>query len=131
MPCATSTDTRSTTDSITAYAMSSRGVPLPMRLMTSDSANTVHMDEMDVGAPIRARRASSSWLTPRRFAMTSRNFPVPAEHLSFIANLTTLPPRSTMTFVSWPPTSTTVPPPPNRKAAPLPWQVISVTTRSA
>ena len=111
--------------------MSSRGVPLPMRLMTSDSANTVHMDEMDVGAPARARRASSSWLTPRRFAMTSRNFPVPAEHLSFIANLTTLPPRSTMTFVSWPPTSTTVPPPPNRKPAPLPWQVISVTTRSA
>ena len=63
--------------------------------------------------------------------MISKNLPVPAEHLSFIANFATLPPRSTMTFVSWPPTSTTVPSPPNRKPAPRPWQVISVTTLSA
>ena len=60
--------------------------------------------------------------------MISRKRPVPAEHLSFMTNFLTAPPASAMTFVSWPPTSTTTPSRPNRRAAPRPWQVISVTT---
>ena len=98
-----------------------------MRLMTSDSANTVHMLEIVVGRPWRARFESSSWVRPRRFAMTSMNLPVPAEHLSFMLNLTTLPRSRTMALVSWPPMSTTVQSSPKRKPAPRPWQVISVT----
>ena len=65
--------TLATTDSMMPQQMSSRGVPCPMRLMTSDSANTVHMLEMVVGRPWRARFESSSWVRPRRFAMTSMN----------------------------------------------------------
>ena len=63
--------------------------------------------------------------------MTSMNLPVPAEHLSFMLNLTTLPFFSTMALVSCPPMSTTVQSLPNSRAAPFPWQVISVTVLAA
>ena len=111
--------------------MSSRFSPAPMWLMTSLSAKTVHMLEILVGSPARASAESSSWETPRRSAMTSRKRPVPAAHLSFMANFATRPERRRMTLVSWPPTSITVPSGPKSRAAPRPWQVISVTTLSA
>ena len=108
--------------------MFSRGSPFPTRLMTSDSANTVHMLEISVGRPARAMAAISSWVTPRRSAMISRKRPVPAEHLSFMTNFMTLPDFSPMALVSCPPMSMTVPSSPNSAHAPRPWQVISVTT---
>ena len=108
--------------------MFSRGSPLPTKEMTSDSANTVHMLEMTVGCPAAAKRASSAWLTPNRSAMISKKRPVPAEHLSFMTNLRTLPPARPMALVSCPPISMTVPSSPKSAAAPRAWQVISVTT---
>ena len=102
-----------------------------MRLMTSDSANTVHMELMVMGFPRDARSESSSMVSPRRLVMTSRNFPVPAEHLSFMMNFMTRPFFKAIPLVSWPPMSMTVPFLPNRCQAPFPWQVISVTDLSA
>lgn len=99
--------------------------PRPTRPMDSLSANTVHALKILVVTPARASAESSSWLTPSRSAMTSRKRPVRAAHLSFIANLATRPPRRRITFVSWPPTSTTVPSAPKSRAAPRPWHVIS------
>jgi hypothetical protein len=59
--------------------------------------------------------------------MTSRNRPVPAAHLSFIAKSRTAPAGPTRTtLVSWPPTSTRMPGSPVREKAPRAWQVISV-----
>ena len=89
------------------------------------------MLEMTVGSPRRAICASSSCETPSLSAMTSRKRPVPAEHLSFMTKRFTAPPTSSITLVSWPPTSTTRPSGPKRYAAPRPWQVISVTALSA
>ncbi len=81
--------TRETTLSITPRAIFSRGSPRPIRLMTSLSANTVHMLLILVGSPERARSAICCWEMPRRSAMISKKRPVPAAHLSFMANLAT------------------------------------------
>ena len=101
--------TRETTLSITPRAMFSRGSPRPIRLMTSLSANTVHMLLILVGSPERARSAICCWEMPRRSAMISKKRPVPAAHLSFMRKSVTLPsgPR-VITFESCPPMSSTV-----------------------
>ena len=117
----------------TPHAMSSGDAPEAMREITSDSANTVHIEltERDLREarerwPIRSRSISSVR------AITSRNRPVPAAHLSFIAKSVTLPSgESRMTLLSCPPMSSTVAALGNRRRAPLAWQVISVTFRSA
>jgi len=62
--------------------------------------------------------------------MTSKNLPVPAEHLSFITKSSTFPFCSTITLISCPPMSITVTFPSAKKAAPRPRQVISVTVLS-
>ena len=60
--------------------------------------------------------------------MASKNFPVPAAHLSFMAKSRTPPPGLTaIAFTSCPPTSTMVLVEGRRKWAPLAWQVISET----
>ena len=78
-------------ESTTAKAMFSRFSPRPMRLMTSDSAKTVHMELMLVPPPWAAIPHSSSGRTARVFAMISRKRPVPAEHLSFMRKSLTAP----------------------------------------
>ena len=96
-----------TMDSTTANAMFSFFSPCPIRLMTSDSAKTVHIELIAVPPP---RRASSQISSGRRaivFAMTSKKRPVPAEHLSFITKSFTRPSSIRMIFVSWPPISMT------------------------
>ena len=92
-----------TTESTTPAAISSRRSPAPMWLMTSLSAKTVHMELMARGSPFSAMSNSSAMSTPRRFAMISRNFPVPAEHLSFIRKEEAIPFSTVMTLVSCPP----------------------------
>ena len=100
-----------------------------MRDTTSDSAKTVHMLEMVSScSQCRPMRAISSRLSSRVRAISSRNRPVPAAHLSFITKLVTPPDSSRqMTLLSWPPMSTMARASGYRRWAPRAWQVISVT----
>ena len=60
--------------------------------MTSLSANTVQVLEIDAGAVDLAASVSRSSTSSRRMeAITSKNRPVPAAHLSFITKFTILP----------------------------------------
>ena len=71
-----------------------------------------------------------SWSTSTSSAraMASRKRPVPAAHLSFMANSTTAPSRSRrIALLSWPPMSTSTSVPGNMARMPRAWQVISVT----
>ena len=99
--------------------------------MTSDSANTVHRELIGRTVPLSAISNSSCRVTPRRFAIISRNLPVPAEHLSFIWKSCTMPPNTRMILVSCPPTSIMAHSSPAISRPPLAWQVISVITWSA
>jgi hypothetical protein len=71
-----------------------------MRLMTSDSAKTVQSELMVTLEPCRASSTRAPGLRPIELAMTSRNRPVPAEHLSFITKSLTFPSETLMIFVS-------------------------------
>ena len=63
---------------------------------------TGFLDFLDIGP-------SSSRLTPRVLLITSRKWPVPAAHLSFITKLSSFPDWLTLiTLASWPPMSITV-----------------------
>ena len=65
--------------------MASRGSSRATRETTSDSAKTVQTLEMETSRwAAEANRPSSPTSVPSRAAMTSRNRPVPAAHLSFI-----------------------------------------------
>src|SRR4030065_322491 len=86
--------------------------------------------------PVRRDRRERDPISSRSIssvrAMTSRNRPVPAAHLSFIAKSATLPSGvKRMTLLSWPPMSSTVLALGNRWRAPRAWHVISVTAKSA
>ena len=104
-----------------------------MRDTTSDSAKTVQVELTDNDrvarrerSPIRSRSISSV------LAITSRNLPVPAAHLSFMAKSATFPSGpSRITLLSCPPMSRTVSAPGKRCLAPRAWHVISVTRWSA
>jgi hypothetical protein len=91
-------------------AISRRLLPLAIRDVTSDSANTVHM--LEILRSLSASSASlpnSSMSYPRVLAMISRNLPVPAAHRSFISNFFTLPfSNREMALLSCPPISKTV-----------------------
>ncbi|MNV84663.1 hypothetical protein D3C71_1785540 [compost metagenome] len=78
----------------------------------------------------RANRPICSRVMPSSTADFSRNWPVPAAHLSFMTNSTTLPVfRSTLIALeSWPPMSMMVRVWGYRAWAPMAWQDISVTT---
>ena len=101
-------------------------------LMTSLSAKTVQVELMPTylvdWAP-RVPRSSTSTSSTR--AITSRNRPVPAAHLSFIWKLVITPFSTRMTFTSWPPMSITVRTSGKRKPAPLAWQLSSLIWLSA
>ena len=94
-----------TIESITAKAMFSLDSPRPIKLITSDSANTVHMELIEVPLPFEASSHRSCGVRDNVFAMTSRNRPVPAEHLSFMRKSVTIPFSMRMIFVSCPPMS--------------------------
>ena len=104
----------------TPQAISSGAAPEAMRDTTSDSAKTVQVEltESDRVArrersPIRSRSISSV------LAITSRNLPVPAAHLSFMAKSATFPSGpSRITLLSCPPMSRTVSAPGKRRLAP-------------
>ena len=74
----------------------------PMRETTSDSAKTVQRLLMEsLSPPWRESVPISSSSISRVLAITSRNRPVPAAHLSFITKSITLPLWSTfMTLLS-------------------------------
>src|SRR3989339_8198 len=116
-----------------AYAMSFGFFPLFSRPMISDSANTVHMALMTIpSAPCMAAAPNTSRPYPSLLAMTSRNFPVPAEHLSFISKRATRPFLSNEIILrSCPPMSITVEQSGNRKRAPSACALISVIVGNA
>ena len=101
-------------------------------LMTSLSAKTVQVELMDTFlvdcAPSVPR---SSTFTSSTRAITSRNRPVPAAHLSFMTKLVMTPFSIWSTFTSWPPMSMTVWTSGKRKLAPLAWQLSSLICWSA
>ena len=100
--------------------------------MTSDSANTVHIELMEVLLPEAASSQSSAGRRESVFAMISRKRPVPAEHLSFMTKSLTAPSSTAISLVSWPPMSMIRRfSAPKMWQAPRPWQVISVTHLSA
>ena len=71
---------------------SGRLTPEASWLMTSLSANTVQVEEMDAGCVLCAAQGASSLTSIRRMdAITSRKRPVPAAHLSFITKLAIRP----------------------------------------
>ena len=119
------------TESTTPAAISSRFAPFPIKLITSDSAKTVHKELIFTVSPFFAISNNSSIVTPSLFAITSINFPVPAEHLSFIIKSLTKLFSTIITFVSCPPISIIVQSPFAISVPPFPWQVISVIILSA
>ena len=91
-PCLNSMeDTLPVMELIIPLAISSLSLPAPIRLITSDSANTVHMLDIVISSPFSASFAKSSMDTPRVLDISSINLPVPAAHLSFIVKFVTLP----------------------------------------
>ena len=95
--------------------------------MTSLSAKTVQVELMARFLVDWAPSApSSSTFTSSTRAITSRNRPVPAAHLSFMTKLVITPFSIWRTFTSWPPMSMTVCTSGNRKLAPLAWQLSSL-----
>ncbi len=110
----------------------SRGTSWARRLITSLSANTVHMLDISTGSAPSESAPSAPTSVSRAPAITSRKRPVPAAHLSFMEKSTTPPaPSVFITLLSWPPMSMTMSVPGTRNWAPLAWQVISVTFLSA
>ena len=101
--------------------------------MTSLSANTVQVLEIAAGAAALAASASRSSTSRRRIeAITSRNRPVPAAHLSFMTKFTILPEGDrAMTLASCPPMSMTVRRSGNTKRPPRAWAVSSLISPSA
>lgn len=79
---------------ITPARMASGAIPAERRLITSDSAKTVHMLLMACGATPAVMLSSCSTLAPVVREMTSRKRPVPAAHLSFIRKSVRLPSSS-------------------------------------
>ena len=99
--------------------------------MTSDSANTAHWLLTWAGClDFSATAPSSRRSMPRIAAAFSKKRPVPAAHLSFITNSTTLPVvgSTLMAFESCPPMSMIVRAFGMSACAPIAWQLISVTT---
>ena len=73
-------------------AISSRGLPSPTRVMTSDSAKTVHWAVMGITfLALRDSLLNSGRLSSKERAMASKKRPVPAAHLSFMAKFFTVP----------------------------------------
>ena len=68
-----------------------QGTALPISPITSDSANTVHMELIVVSEPRRASSNISFGRRERVLAITSRKRPVPAAHLSFMIKSFTKP----------------------------------------
>ena len=91
--------------------------------MTSDSANTVHVEEMVATfSDCSSKPDRSDTLQPKIDAITSRKRPVPAAHLSFIAKFSRSPEEEIeRTLASWPPMSMTVRTPGKSFEAPLAW----------
>ena len=83
-------------------AISSMGLPSPTREMTSDSAKTVHWAVMGMTFfACRDRLENSVKSISKALAIASKNRPVPAAHLSFMAKFSTVPSVSTaMPFTS-------------------------------
>jgi len=73
-------------------AISSIGLPSPTRVMTSDSAKTVHCAVMGMTFfAVRLSLENSGRLSSKERAIASKKRPVPAAHLSFIAKFLTVP----------------------------------------
>ncbi len=86
------TKQRFATDISMPAAISSIALPSPTRVMTSDSAKTVHCAV--IGMMFFAWRLSfekSDRDISKLLAMASKKRPVPAAHLSFIAKFLTVP----------------------------------------
>ena len=114
-------------------AISSIGLPSPTSVMTSDSANTVHcaVIGMTFFAPNDSFEKSSR-LISKLLAIASKNLPVPAEHLSFIAKFLTVPSVSMlMPFTSCPPISMIALTVGSVICTPIAWQEISDMFSSA
>ena len=120
------------TDWFRPWTMSGKALFWATRETTSESAKTVHMEEMVISSfHFRPMVEMSSKEISSVRAIISRKRPVPAAHLSFMTKLDTLPSGSTlMALLSWPPMSMTERMAGFRKWAPLAWQVISVTDLS-
>ena len=114
-------------------AISSVGLPSPTRVMTSDSAKTVHCAVMGMTFfAVRLRFENSGRLSSKAFAMASKKRPVPAEHLSFIAKFLTVPSVSMlMPLTSWPPMSMIARTFGSVTCTPMAWQLISEMFSSA
>lgn len=120
--------TRDIIDAITLEAISSFCVFFEIREITSLSAKTVHVEDIFIlFVAFKVRLSSPSRSTLRAFAITSRNRPVPAAHLSFITKCVTFPSSDTdIALESWPPISIIVHLRGYKEKIPLAWQVISV-----
>src|SRR5208282_130264 len=109
-----------------------RSTPWLIRLITSDSAKTVHIALIRCGSWPSACFARLSTWTPRACPIVERKRPVPAAHLSFMTKSSTWPSaESRIPFASCPPISITNRQPGTRYEAPRAWQVISVGVRVA
>ena len=112
---------------------SGTGAPLASWEMTSLSANTVQVLEISAGvSDCAARPPRASTSTFKIPAITSRNRPVPAAHLSFITKPLMRPDSSKeMTLASWPPMSMTVRASGIRKWQPRAWALSSLISPPA
>ena len=104
--------------------------------ITSDWAKTTQVEAMDTGSSAwREMSPRSSMGISSRSAMTSRNLPVPAAHLSFMTKSAMTPSASReMALLSWPPMSMmvrTVPSWEPSHAAPRALALISLIDSSA
>ena len=101
--------------------------------MTSDSAKTVHWAVIGMTFfAVRDRFENSGRLISKERAMASKKRPVPAEHLSFIAKLLTVPSVSMlMPLTSWPPISMMARTSGFVTCTPMAWQEISEMFSSA
>ena len=80
------------TDNCIPAAISSIGLPSPTNEITSLSANTAHCAVIGITFfAVRDRLENSSKDISNALAIDSKNLPVPAAHLSFIAKLSTVP----------------------------------------